>query len=83
MIWGTDPASLLVQKCPLVRFYPVADKINAVPLPDAIYNAYRATFKSLKLEKKVFSPQSPVTAAEQGAESENSGQSDLFEKEEE
>ena len=64
-------------------FYPVADKINAVPLPDAIYNAYRATFKSLKLEKKVFSPQSPVTAAEQGAESENSGQSDLFEKEEE
>jgi adenine-specific DNA-methyltransferase len=33
-------------------FYEVADKIEAVPLPEAIYNAYRATFKILKLDKK-------------------------------
>ena len=33
-------------------FYAVADKIDAVPLPDAIYNAYRATFRTLKLDKK-------------------------------
>lgn len=33
-------------------FYKVADKITAVPLPDSIYNAYRATFRTLKLEKK-------------------------------
>jgi adenine-specific DNA-methyltransferase len=32
-------------------FYEVADKIEAVPLPEAIYNAYRATFKSLKLDR--------------------------------
>lgn len=33
-------------------FYKVADKISAVPLPDSIYNAYRATFRTLKLDKK-------------------------------
>ena len=33
-------------------FYEVADRISAVPLPDAIYNAYRATFRTLKLDKK-------------------------------
>ncbi|WP_291097265.1 MULTISPECIES: site-specific DNA-methyltransferase [unclassified Flavobacterium] len=33
-------------------FFDVADKIEAVPLPDAIYNAYRATFRTLKLDKK-------------------------------
>ena len=33
-------------------FYAVVDKIDAVPLPDAIYNAYRATFRTLKLDKK-------------------------------
>ncbi|MDM1042820.1 MULTISPECIES: site-specific DNA-methyltransferase [Empedobacter] len=33
-------------------FYRVADKITAVPLPDSIYNAYRATFCTLKLDKK-------------------------------
>src|SRR5690606_245140 len=33
-------------------FYKVADKITAVPLPDSIYNAYRATFRTLKLDKK-------------------------------
>ena len=27
-------------------------RIDAVPLPDAIYNAYRATFRTLKLDKK-------------------------------
>jgi adenine-specific DNA-methyltransferase len=33
-------------------FWEVADKIEAVPLPEAIYNAYRATFKTLQLDKK-------------------------------
>lgn len=33
-------------------FNEVADKIDAVPLPDAIYNAYRATFRAIKLDKK-------------------------------
>ena len=33
-------------------FIEVEDKIEAVPLPDAIYNAYRATFKTLKLDRK-------------------------------
>lgn len=32
-------------------FYEVRDKIEAVPLPEAIYNAYRATFRVLKLDK--------------------------------
>ena len=36
----------------LEDFAEVADKIEAVPLPEAIYNAYRATFRSLKLDKK-------------------------------
>ena len=31
----------------------MADKIEAVPLPEAIYNAYRATFRILKLDKKL------------------------------
>ena len=34
-------------------FIEVADKIEAVPLPDAIYNAYRATFRAIKLDKKL------------------------------
>ncbi len=33
-------------------FIDVADKIEAIPLPEAIYNAYRATFKAIKLDKK-------------------------------
>jgi len=33
-------------------FFAVADKIAAVPLPDSIYNAYRATFRTLKLNSK-------------------------------
>ncbi len=36
----------------LDAFYDVAARMEAVPLPDAIYNAYRATFRSLKLERK-------------------------------
>ena len=32
-------------------FIEVADKIEAVPLPDAIYNAYRTTFRAIKLDK--------------------------------
>ena len=32
-------------------FYEVRDKTDAVPLPEAIYNAYRATFRVLKLDK--------------------------------
>ena len=37
-------------------FLSVADKIEAVPLPDSIYNAYRATFRILKLDKKQAKP---------------------------
>lgn len=36
----------------LEDFAEVADKIEAVPLPKVIYNAYRATFKTLKLDRK-------------------------------
>ena len=36
-------------------FITVAHKIEAVPLPEAIYNAYRATFKAIKLDKKTAS----------------------------
>ena len=36
----------------LEDFYDVQNKIDAVPLPEAIYNAYRATFRTLKLDKK-------------------------------
>ena len=44
-------------------FIEVADKIEAVPLPEAIYNAYRATFKAIKLDKK-----QPVSFVEPNAE---------------
>jgi adenine-specific DNA-methyltransferase len=37
-------------------FLSVADKIEAVPLPDSIYNAYRATFRTLKLDNKQAKP---------------------------
>ena len=36
----------------LEDFAEVADIIDAVPLPEAIYNAYRATFRTLKLDSK-------------------------------
>lgn len=33
-------------------FWEVANIIEAVPLPEAIYNAYRATFRTIKLNRK-------------------------------
>jgi adenine-specific DNA-methyltransferase len=36
----------------LEDFYSVKDRVHAVPLPDAIYNAYRSTFKSINLGKR-------------------------------
>ena len=49
-------------------FIEVADKIDAVPLPEAIYNAYRATFRAIKLDKK--QPVSKtISASEQELES--------------
>ena len=32
-------------------FLEVKDKIDALPLPDAIYQAYRSTFRAIKLDK--------------------------------
>src|SRR5690606_37952078 len=32
-------------------FFAVQDKIETVPLPDSIYNAFRATFRTLKLSQ--------------------------------
>jgi adenine-specific DNA-methyltransferase len=46
-------------------FYSVADKIEAIPLPDSIYNAYRATFRTLKLDKKQAKPVSESTTEEE------------------
>jgi adenine-specific DNA-methyltransferase len=43
-------------------FYDVADRISAVPLPDAIYNAYRATFRTLKLDQKPLVQTLPTTS---------------------
>jgi adenine-specific DNA-methyltransferase len=37
-------------------FDEVADKIDALPLPDAIYNAYRAAFRTLRLDRKILTP---------------------------
>lgn len=34
------------------EFYEVAEKVEVVPLPEAIYNAYLSTIKALKLDKK-------------------------------
>jgi adenine-specific DNA-methyltransferase len=49
-------------------FIEVADKIEAVPLPEAIYNAYRSTFRAIKLDKKP--PVSKtISAIETGQES--------------
>lgn len=33
------------------EFYGVQDRIEAIPLPDAIYNAYKATFKIIGLDR--------------------------------
>ncbi len=38
-------------------FAEVADRIEAVPLPEAIYNAYRATFKTLKIDRQLITPE--------------------------
>lgn len=62
--WTTENFTLpLAEKIRLYCFSPekdslvedfadVADYVEAVPLPDAIYNAFRATFKTLKLDRK-------------------------------
>jgi adenine-specific DNA-methyltransferase len=34
------------------EFADVADKIEALPLPEAVYHAYRATFRAIRLDKK-------------------------------
>jgi adenine-specific DNA-methyltransferase len=59
------------------EFIEVADKIEAIPLPDAIYNAYRATFRLLKLNKK------QVAVPSQKAEAEEELATTLFPNEEE
>jgi adenine-specific DNA-methyltransferase len=43
----------------LEDFYEVKDKIDAVPLPEAIYNSYRATFRTLKFDKKPMAVATP------------------------
>lgn len=48
----------------LEDFYDIQDKIDAVPLPEAIYNAYRATFRTLKLDKKPMVVITPTDDAE-------------------
>ncbi len=50
-------------------FIDVQDKIDAVPLPESIYNAYRATFRILKLDKK------PISVA---STTEEEGENTLF-----
>jgi adenine-specific DNA-methyltransferase len=57
------------------EFQDIEDKIIAVPLPEAIYNAYRATFKTLKLDKKSLVIPTP--------EDEPIGETNLFTNEEE
>ena len=59
----------------LEEFQDIEDKIIAVPLPEAIYNAYRATFKTLKLDKK------PM--ASPSATDETANETDLFTQSEE
>lgn len=49
------------------EFREVADKIEALPLPEAIYNAYRATFRAIRLDKK---PPLPITTEPDSPESE-------------
>lgn len=43
-------------------FDEVANKIDALPLPDAIYNAYRATFRTLRLDRKIINPAEAIDA---------------------
>jgi adenine-specific DNA-methyltransferase len=59
----------------LEEFQDIEEHVIAVPLPEAIYNAYRATFKILKLDKKPMMVTSP--------EDEPASEMDLFTNEEE
>jgi adenine-specific DNA-methyltransferase len=59
----------------LEDFYDVQDKIDAVPLPEAIYNTYRATFKTLKLDKKPMVVITPTDDVD--------GESNLFDNQDE
>lgn len=59
----------------LEDFYDVQDKIDAVPLPEAIYNAYRATFRTLKLDKKPMVVSTPTDDVD--------GESTLFDNQDE
>lgn len=46
-------------------FWEVTDKIDAVPLPEAIYNAYKATFRTLKLDRSIVAaPAEPASETE-------------------
>ncbi len=59
------------------EFNEVAGKIEAIPLPDAIYNAYRNTFRLLKLNKK------QMNASMKNIEEVAESQSTLFSDEQE
>ena len=52
----------------MADFQAVAGAIEGVPLPEAIYNAYRATFRTLGLDKKP--PKAPETVEEETEEPE-------------
>jgi adenine-specific DNA-methyltransferase len=68
-VFSTEKETLIEE------FQDIEDKIIAVPLPEAIYNAYRATFKTLKLDKKPLVIPTP--------EDEPMGETNLFTNEEE
>jgi adenine-specific DNA-methyltransferase len=63
-------------------FFEVADKIDPVPLPDAIYNAYRNTFRTLRINKRAQTRNngSVDNSTEDNVNTENEGsvQTDLF-----
>lgn len=61
----------------LEDFYEVNDKIDAVPLPEAIYNAYRATFRILRLDKK------PIAIIEAAPEALEESETTLFDNQDE
>ncbi len=42
------------------EFTEVADKIDPIPFPDAIYNAFRATIRTLKLDKNTIEAKQQV-----------------------
>ena len=67
----------------LEDFVEVADKIDAVPLAEAIYNAYRATFRTLKLDKNRPAPTMETTnALSLNVVSDDNGLNNLFQDEE-